>query len=467
MPEIAPLDTALFRQVARTNPQALLAMAVSLGQVRDARSLQEMLPAFAKELRDTSYYKDCDGATIHHEKDQSNEVGRKWTFNQAFLQALAPILNANGEPQAQWSRAQAEFFDHLQWPVAQRTSQSVEEFLCEAAEVVADPRVLQILNRCDTELTRKMMSRAVLGGKLDVLLDLAQNLARHEPLSVWVREFLPNHEFRFGYAGGCNALRKAFNESPEKRAKVLEFVALLDPAEAGIFRLEFLSQELHSAWSDDKPFSTGRMVQIMDAQSPEEALKEVARLASTFDFSKELALKATLFDDNPAFSKPLVGLMQNALQAHCAPVLQAIKRTFGRVAKDIDAFRLVTTSPLKNVDAFKATVAFVHEYGHPLHANEKDEEASRLKGQAPLVPALVALARPEWMEDRGPKLAALLELGADPAAKTAKFKVPHMMLPAGEERDTWKHLILTHKARKVAFDSIHEMMTEKPTAPTP
>lgn len=453
------LDTAYFRLLAQHSHHALLAVAVSLGDKRNAAAMRELLPVFMNDMPQSPLFTKASNVPVAANNDV---VAKQESFPDAFRRVLGPIT----EKGVRWTSDQAAFFEDAT-PYLKSESFSSRQFLLAAVKTVKDPALLALHEHACQSGEISMV------GEFEHILLQNAATALNEPIFSALLEKVETSKVRSWF--------DCLNDEVETQ-KALVFMSMieacwndksmrpvidhvmhgLESSLAFQVRLRLLTNLVeppagangHDDWRDEDT------VAVMATKNIDEAWQKIqahAQIVSDTMNSVQAADGLT----STSYPASVFRLANVALKSHWLPMLQATSSILEAAGTDYDPYPRVMEKRPHDLTAFKETVAFLAQMGHPL------TNPPIVLGQRPQVSALAHLARSSNLDKWQGKLSALLDLGADPSVPDTQGKKPVDLVKPKARRDEWKGVIVSHAARCAAMDAISNIMADECKGPAP
>lgn len=452
------LDTAFFRLIAKHSEHALLAMATSLAEKKDAEALRELLPVFLQDMRDSAFSKYNLNADVV--LNTSYKTTRH-SFFRVFQMALQPVGGSDI-----WTPGQAAFFYDLT-PYLQQSDDRSHDFLNSAVGSVRDTRLLQLQKLCKAEAQHTLLFNALANLNAPMFSSL---IKQTEPgiIHEWLKD--AHEDVAHGHL--MDVLAKC-TENTSMRPVVDQLIDQLDPVLGQKLRLHLLAiaitpyfvpnAPLHVANEPARtePFSDAEITHRLGVKSMDFAMDVLARQAATYA-EKTQSVKIVSDLRSKTFEGASVArLIKGALQTHTVSLLKACESVIHAIGDRFEPYKLVMNAEASDLPEFRKTVAYLEKLGHPL------SNMRSLWGEVTPISALTHLAMaPDHASWHG-KLAVLLDLGAHPSARDEGGKRPVDLMKPKARRGEWESIVASHAARHAARHAIDTIAAEEHTAPTP
>lgn len=447
------LDTAYFGFLAEHSHHALLAVALSLGDKRDAAAMRELLPVFLNDMPKSPLFTGANVAPVLA-NDTSDESSA--SFVDAFERVLRPTEGFG----SQWTKEQAVFFQEVM-PYLKKEFLLVRYFLLSAVEKVQDPALLQLLEHAHWAgrpdylgvFEHTLMNNAANSLNEPVFSALLEQV---DPacVSPWFDDAKegkrsPKTQMLANTLAACwsdRAMRpvidkamRGLDDNLALQARLHMLVNLMAPPAA--------SQGRNEQWRDQDT------VELLGCQNMDEAMQKVEAMAQVY--SQYKSAEAIKKDFSDSWPHNLTNLADLALKGHFPSLLAALEPIFKAVGSDYDPYPKVMAGQSLDMADFKATVALLETLGHPLTTQPV------VFGERPQISALAHLAKSPNLDNWQGKLAVLLDLGADSSVADHEGKKPVDLVKPKARREEWKGVVVSHAARRTAMNVIDSIMADE------
>lgn len=454
------LNTEYFRLLAEHSHHALLLVALSLGDKRDAPAMRELLPVFLNDMPKSPLFAGVNDAPVLA-NDTSDE--RKASFVDAFERVLRPTEGLGPG----WTLDQAAFFQEVM-PYLKKQFISARHFLSSAVKTVQDPALLQLLEHAHWadqpdymgvfEHTLLMNSAGALNEPVFSAL-----LEKIDPSLVrtWLED-ADESQFTQKKLMLMSTLEACWKDTA-MRPVIDKVMRGLDDNLAIQARIQMLADLMappaglkgrNEQWREQDT------IELLAAENYDDAMQKVRAFAQIYSDTQS-AEAITKSMQSAKYGPCLVLLADIALKGHWVPLLEATAPIFKTVGSDYDPYPVVMAGQSLDMADFKATVAFLESMGHPLTTQPV------VLGERAQVSALAHLAKSPNLDNWQGKLAVLLDLGADPSVPDHEGKKPMDLVKPKARREEWKGVVVSHAARRAAMDAIKEIAADEHWSPSP